>query len=88
MINKYNTAKMDVAKLFLDYVLTDDAQTAFAKFGARPIRSVLGDLKLPDDAKAKWLPDDQYKDVKQVKDWSKVDAKKIAETWDSQVLGG
>jgi putative spermidine/putrescine transport system substrate-binding protein len=88
MINKYNTAKADLAKLLLDFVLTDEAQTAFAEFGARPIRYVLGDLELPDTAKAKWLPDDAYADVKQVADWSKVDANTIAEAWDTEVLGG
>ena len=60
MINKYNTAKADLAKLLLDFVLTDEAQTAFAEFGARPIRYVLGDLELPDTAKTKWLPDADY----------------------------
>jgi putative spermidine/putrescine transport system substrate-binding protein len=88
MINKYNTAKADLAKLLLDFVLADEAQTAFAEFGARPIRYVLGDLELPDAAKAKWLPDANYADVKQVQDWSKVDANTIAETWDIEVLGG
>ncbi len=63
MINKYNTAKADLAKLLLDFVLADEAQTAFAEFGARPIRYVLGDLELPDEAKAKWLPDAAYADV-------------------------
>jgi putative spermidine/putrescine transport system substrate-binding protein len=88
MINKYNTAKADLAKLLLDFVLTDEAQTAFAEFGARPIRYVLGDLELPDTAKTKWLPDADYQDVKQVQDWSRVDANIIAETWDTEVLDG
>src|SRR5215211_3513142 len=88
MINKYNTAKVDLAKLLLDFVLTDEAQTAFAEFGARPIRYVLGDLELPDAAKAKWLPDENYADVRQVEDWSTVDAQTIAETWDTEVLDG
>jgi putative spermidine/putrescine transport system substrate-binding protein len=88
MINKYNMAKADLAKLLLDFVLTDEAQTAFAEFGARPIRYVLGDLELPDTAKAKWLPDEDYQDVKQVQDWSRVDANIIAETWDTEVLDG
>lgn len=88
MINKYNTEKMDLAKLLLDFVLSDEAQTAFAEFGARPIRYVLGDLRLTDEAKAKWLPDADYADVKQVADWSKVDALSIADTWDEEVLGG
>jgi putative spermidine/putrescine transport system substrate-binding protein len=88
MVNRYNTAKADLAKVILDFVLTDEAQTAFAEFGARPIRYVLGDLELPDAAKAKWLPDADYADVKQVADWSKVDATTLADTWDNEVLGG
>lgn len=88
MVNRYNTAKADLAKVILDFVLTDEAQTAFAEFGARPIRYVLGDLELPDTAKAKWLPDAEYADVKQVADWSKVDATTLADTWDNEVLGG
>ena len=88
MINKYNTAKADLAKLLLDFVLTDEAQAAFAEFGARPIRYVLGDLELPDTARTKWLPDADYRDVQQVQDWSQVDANLIAETWDTEVLDG
>jgi putative spermidine/putrescine transport system substrate-binding protein len=88
MINRYNTAKADLAKLLLDFVLADEAQTAFAEFGARPIRYVLGDLELPDSARAKWLPDADYADVKQVQDWSKVDATTLADLWDIEVLGG
>ena len=88
MLNKYNTAKMDVAKLFLDYVLTDEAQIAFAKFGARPIRTVLGDLTLPAEAKANWLPEADYAKVHVIKDWSTVDLQKIAEFWREEVAGG
>ncbi len=88
MINKFNTAKMDIAKLMLDYILSDEGQTAFAKFGARPIRSVLGQMQVPDSAKANWLPDTQYAQVKNLADWSKVDLKKITETWHDQVAGG
>jgi putative spermidine/putrescine transport system substrate-binding protein len=88
MINRYHTAKSDLAKLLLDFVLADEAQTAFAEFGARPIRYVLGDLELPEEAKAKWLPDIDYVDVQQVQDWSKVDANTLADLWDIEVLGG
>ncbi len=88
MLNKYNVAKMDVAKLVLDYVLTDEGQTAFAKFGARPIRWVLGDLKLPDDAKANWLPDSDYAKVRIIPDWSKVDLQKVSSAWREDVAGG
>ncbi len=88
MINKYQTERMDAAKLFMDYVLSDEGQEVFAKFGARPIRYVVGDLKLPDSAKANWLPDAKYAQVKQVKDWSKVDSETIGNTWKEQVVGG
>ncbi|HEV2009566.1 MAG TPA: ABC transporter substrate-binding protein [Candidatus Limnocylindria bacterium] len=88
MLNTYNTAKMDLIKMFAEWVLTDEGQTVFAKFGARPVRYITGDLKLSAEAKTKWLPDDRYKDVKQVNDWSKVDPAKIAEVWDTQVLAG
>ncbi len=88
MLNKFNTAKMDVAKLVLDFVLSDEGQAAFAKFGARPIRWVLGDLKLPDDARANWLPDSDYAKVKSLPDWSKVDLQKVVATYRDEVSGG
>jgi len=89
MINKYNEDKMDVAKMMLDYVLSDEAQIIFAEFGARPIRSVLNlGLELPDEAKAKWLPDSDYAQVVVVEDFAKIDATRIAEVWDDEVLGG
>jgi putative spermidine/putrescine transport system substrate-binding protein len=85
--NKYDTAHADFIKLFLDWLMTDQGQTIFAKFGARPIRYVTGDLQLPDDAKTLWLPDDQYKNV-QVVDTSKIDIAKIADIWQNQVGAG
>ena len=87
MLNRFNTAKMDLAKLVLDFVLSDEGQAAFAKFGARPIRWVLGDLKLPDDARANWLPDADYAKVHSIKDWSKVDLQKIVATYRDEVSG-
>ena len=87
MLNKYNTGKMNVAKLMLNFVLSDEGQAAFAKFGARPIRWVLNDLKLPDDAKANWLPDSDYAKVHSLPDWSKVDLQKVAGTWRDEVAG-
>jgi putative spermidine/putrescine transport system substrate-binding protein len=88
MLNKYHINKMDAAKLFMEYVLSDEGQEIFAKFGARPIRFVLGDLKLPESAKTNWLPESQYSQVKQVKDWTKVDPEIIGTFWKEQVLGG
>lgn len=88
MANKFNTAKAEAIKSFLDYVLSDEAQTIFAKFGARPIRSVLGQLELPTEAKANWLPEADYAQVKVIEDFTNINAESIADTWDEEVLGG
>lgn len=76
----------EAKSVLMDWVLTDEGQTIFAKFGARPIRYVLGDLQLPAEVRAKWLPDEAYRDVQQVKDWAKTDPSRIAELWDREVL--
>jgi putative spermidine/putrescine transport system substrate-binding protein len=73
--------------MFTDWVLSDEGQTVFAKFGARPIRSVTGGLTLPADATAGWLPDDQYTKVQKV-DLLQVPISKIADVWQNQVGAG
>ncbi len=88
MLNKYKTDTMDTAKAFSDFVLGDEAAAAFARFGARPIRYVLGKQELPDEAKANWLPEEDYKDVKLVENFTAIDAESIAALWDDEVLGG
>ena len=72
----------------MEYVLSDEAAAAFAKFGARPIRYVLGQQELPEEAKAGWLPEEAYKDVVVVEDFTAIDANTIATAWDEEVLGG
>ncbi|MFF5210669.1 extracellular solute-binding protein [Streptosporangium sp. NPDC000396] len=85
IINKYNTAKGDFLKSFLDYVLSDEAQILFAKFGARPIRFLNGDLRLPADARANWLPDAAYAPVKEI-EITKIDPERIVADWEAKVL--
>lgn len=85
MVNGYNTKQMDLAKVYMDFLLTDEAQAIFAKFGARPILYVLGKIDLPAEAKASWLPDAQYANVKQI-DFTQVKPADIATIWDEQVL--
>ncbi len=87
IMNKYDSAHADFGKMFLDWILSDKGQEIFAKFGARPIRYVTGDLKLPDSAKTLWLPDAQYAKVQTV-DTSKIDLAKIADIWQNQVGAG
>ncbi len=85
--DKYDTGHLDFGKLFMDWVLSDDGQAVFAKFGARPIRFVTGDLTLPAEATAGWLPDDQYAKVQKV-DLLQVPISKIADIWQNQVGAG
>jgi putative spermidine/putrescine transport system substrate-binding protein len=86
MLNGYNTNEMDLIKLFADWVLSDEGQQIFAEFGARPIRYVLGDLELPDEAKGKWLPDELYENV-QVVDLTAKGVDEIKDTWEADILG-
>jgi putative spermidine/putrescine transport system substrate-binding protein len=88
MVNGYNTSKKDAGQLFMEYVLSDEAAAAFAKFGARPIRYVLGQQELPAEAMSGWLPEENYKDVVVVEDFTAIDANTIATAWDEEVLGG
>lgn len=88
MVNRYNTAKKDAGQLFMEYVLSDEAANAFARFGARPIRYVLGQQELSEDAMANWLPEEQYKDVLVVENFTDIDANDIAAAWEDEVLGG
>jgi putative spermidine/putrescine transport system substrate-binding protein len=89
MMNRYDVAHQDFGKLFMEWVLTDQAQAIFAKFGARPIRSIVGEgpLVIPDDARVNWLPDADYTNVEFI-DASHFDASDIVDIWENQVLGG
>ncbi len=85
MINKYNAGKGDFLKGFLEYVLSDEAQLLFAKFGARPIRALNGDLQVPAEAKANWLPDGAYAPVKEI-EITKINVETIVADWEAKVL--
>ena len=89
MMNKYDTAHADLAKMFMEWVLTDEGQVIFSKFGARPMRTVAGENKItvPDEARAHWLPDDQYANVASL-DWTQIDSDEILDVWENQVVGG
>lgn len=86
MLNRYDVAHMDAAKLFTEWVLSDEGQAVFAKFGARPIRAVIGDLELPAEATAKWLPDELYENVQTV-DLGDLTIDELGEAW-QQGVGG
>src|SRR3954454_18714323 len=65
IINKY-AAHPNAAKLFREYILSDEAQIAQAAKYARPL--VQG-VKIPADIAAKFPPDSEYAAVKPIKDW-------------------
>jgi putative spermidine/putrescine transport system substrate-binding protein len=89
MLNRYETAHADFGKMFMGWVLTDEAQGIFARYGSRPIRSVVGEnpLVLPDEVKGNWLPDEDYEVVETV-DWRSIDPEAIRQTWENEVVGG
>lgn len=87
MCNKL-TEDPDLAKLTLDHALSDEGQLEFAEAGARPIRFVLGDLEVPDEVQATWLPEEQYAKVQEfpVEQWP--DPTEVGLRWESEVVGG
>lgn len=82
--NGHNDASMDFIKAFMDYVLTDEAQLAFADFGARPIRFVNGDLEVPEDRRTRWLPEEQYANT-QTFDASLIDPETLLADYNANV---
>jgi putative spermidine/putrescine transport system substrate-binding protein len=84
VINKY--AKHPYAAMLArEYIFSDEGQANLARGYARPIREK---VKLPEDAKAKLLPNDMYQNVKPVNDpkaWEQT-LPKLLELWQSQVL--
>jgi putative spermidine/putrescine transport system substrate-binding protein len=84
VINKY--AKHPYAAMLArEYIFSDAGQANLARGYARPIRE---NVKLPEEAKAKLLPDDMYKNVKPVEDqkaWEQT-VQQLLELWQSQVL--
>jgi len=65
IINKY-AAHPNAAKLFREYILTDEAQILQAQKYARPL--VKG-VQIPADLAAKFPPESQYAAVKPISDW-------------------
>jgi len=83
VINK-NAPHPNAAKLAREYILSDEGQINLAKGYARPIR----DVELPEEVKAKLLPDEAYENVKQVEDHESWDqtAIELPQLWQQEVL--
>lgn len=82
------TQDPDLAKLSLDHALSDEGQLTFAETGSRPIRYVLGDLEVPEDVKATWMPEEQYANVVEfpVEQWP--DPVEVGLRWEQEVIAG
>ena len=89
MMNRFDTAHADFARMFMEWVLTDEGQLLFSRFGSRPIRSIVGETRLtvPEAMRENWLPDEEYAGVTTV-DWTQVDSDQILDAWENQVVGG
>lgn len=83
IINKY-APHPNAARLFNDYLFSDEAQIMYAKGFARPIRKV----ELPPEIKAQVLPEEAYKSAKPVTNfdaWENT-AKELPKLWQETVL--
>lgn len=84
IINKY-APHPNAARLAREYILSDAGQINLAKGYARPIRE---NVKLPEDVKAKMLPQEQYKNAKPIKDftaWQET-LKTLPQLWQEKVM--
>ncbi|MEF9954326.1 MAG: ABC transporter substrate-binding protein [Clostridium sp.] len=83
ILNAY-TQRPYAAAMAREFILSDEGQINLAKGYARPVR----DVKLPEDVKAKMLPDEQYKNSRMIKDQAAWDAttKKIGSIWQEEVI--
>ncbi|MBU3057825.1 ABC transporter substrate-binding protein [Pseudomonas indica] len=85
IINKY-AKHPNAAKLAREYILSDAGQINLAKGNARPIRAE--HLTLPEDVKAKLLPNAQYAKVQPIKDAAAWEAtsKALPQLWQENVI--
>ncbi|ARU87917.1 ABC transporter substrate-binding protein [Pseudomonas sp. M30-35] len=85
IINKY-AKHPNAAKLAREYILSDAGQINLAKGNARPIRAE--HLKLPAEVQAKLLPNEQYANVKPIKDAAAWEAtsKALPQMWQENVI--
>ncbi|MEI7254511.1 ABC transporter substrate-binding protein [Dickeya dadantii] len=85
IINKY-ARHPNAAKLAREYIFSDAGQINLARGYARPIRAQ--HITLPDDVKAKLLPQEQYKNAHPIADaeaWDKT-VKALPRLWQENVI--
>jgi putative spermidine/putrescine transport system substrate-binding protein len=87
MINKV-APHPNLARLFVDFVLSDEGQRLFAKGYAHPIRAVAGNFSVPADLKPRPITELSGK-AKFVRDWNAASnlLRDVARRWAQEVLG-
>ena len=87
VINAF-TARPNVAKLFMEFLFSDEGQLLYAEGGAQPIRASIR-KKLSPEIKAKQIPAYQYRGVKPITAWKEMPAivKDLGDRWATDVLG-
>lgn len=84
IINKY-AKHPNAAKLTREFILSDKGQINLAEGYAKPIRD---NVVLPDEVRAKLLPNEQYKNARPVKDFAKwkQTSENISQVWQEEVI--
>ncbi len=84
IINTY-TKNPYAAALTREYILSDEGQINLAKGYAKPVRS---SVVLPDEVKAKMIPDDQYTNARMTEDYAAWEetSKNIGTLWQENVI--
>ena len=87
VINAF-TARPNVAKLFMEFLFSDEGQRMYAEGGAQPIRAKIRN-NLPASVRAKMIPAFQYQKVIPIKAWKDMPKIVVAlgEQWATEVLG-
>ncbi len=86
VINAF-TARPNVAKLFMEFLFSDEGQRMYAEGGAQPIREKIR-KNLPASIRAKMIPAFQYNKVVPIKAWKQMPdiVKNIGELWATNVV--
>lgn len=76
-----------LARAFADFLGSDRGQLILARSLARPIRALAGNLDVPADVRARWLPEELYRGrVRTLTNWSAFPVSEIRERWTREVL--
>jgi putative spermidine/putrescine transport system substrate-binding protein len=85
ILNRY-APKPELARAFADFVASDEGQLLIARAYPRPIRHIAGNLAVPADVKARWLPEDLYQGrLKAAGDWDRFNMQEFVRLWTSEV---